>query len=285
MEGPMHGSARPNTKLSRSLLAAVVLLVISLFAGVRAAPADAPFRAFQADSLWNVPAAEKGQITSGNPYSGEFTSYDPTMNISGIPPDIRYAKPTFEASPSDPCRTVNVRHADWAFGNVEYHGECVPVPPGTAAAAGTDGHLLIISADKTRAWVFWRCKQGGDGGPPCTEANVLAGGYDTANMAVWDLTGDGLATCCNNATGRGSGTPLVTTTLTAEEALAGFHHALGITVPRVSRDYIYPPAVKSDGSCGSCGVKYGMLFVLRSDYDPGAGASIGIRNLVQALKT
>ena len=93
-------------------------------------------------------------------------------------------------------------------------------------------------------------------------------------MAVWDLTGNGLADCCNNATGRGSGTPLVTTTLTAEEALHGFQHALGITVPRVSRDYIYPPAVKSDGSLRLRGIKYGMLFVLRPDYPvPPAPAS------------
>src|SRR4051794_38681495 len=285
MEEPMHGSALPKTKSVRSLLAAVVLLVIALAVGVRAAPADAPFRAFESTSLWNVPAAQKGEITSDNPYAGEFTSYSSTMEVSGIPPDIKYAKPTFTAKPGDPCRTVEVRHPDWAFGNVEYHGECVPVPAGTVAAAGTDGHLLIISADEKRAWVFWRCKMGDDGGAPCTEANVLAGHYETANMAVWDLTGPGLATCCNNATGRGSGTPLVTTTLTAEESIAGFQHALGLTVPRVSRDYIYPPAVKSDGSCGSCGIKYGMLFVLRSDYQLPATASDGVRNLAAALKT
>src|SRR3954454_15374852 len=176
MEEPMHGSARPKTKPVRSLLATLVLLVIALTAAdVSAAPADAPFRAFQSTSIWNIPAAAKGQITSGNPYPGEFTSYHSTMDISGIPPDIKYAKPTFTAKPGDPCRPVDVRHADWAFGNVEYHGECVPVPAGAAAAAGTDGHLLIISADHTRAWVFWRCKMGSDSGPPCTEANVLAG--------------------------------------------------------------------------------------------------------------
>src|SRR6478609_815595 len=114
----MHGSAAPKTKALRPLFVAVALLMIALTAGVRPAAADVPFRAFQSTSLWNVPAANKGQITGDNPYAGEFTSYSSTMEISGIPPDIKYAKPTFNAKPGDPCRTVKIRHADWAFGNV-----------------------------------------------------------------------------------------------------------------------------------------------------------------------
>ena len=117
------------------------------------------------------------------------------MNISGIPPDISVR----EADLRGQRRAT--RAAPWTsatptgrFGNVEYHGECVPVPAGTAAAAGTDGHLMIVSADRTRAWAFWRCKMGSDSGAPCNEANVLAGRLRAANMAVWDLTGDGSPT-------------------------------------------------------------------------------------------
>ena len=80
------------------LLAAQVAVM-----GVLAQPASAaPFRAFSDSSPWNIPAAEKGAISSGNPYAGQFTSYDSTMNISGIPPHVDYAKPTFFASPGDP---------------------------------------------------------------------------------------------------------------------------------------------------------------------------------------
>ena len=89
--------------------------------------------------------------------------------------------------------------------------------------------------------------------------------------------------CC--ATARGSGTPLIPTTIRAEEALTGINHALGVTVPHVSGDYIYPPATHSDGSLGANGIKYGMLFVLRADYPVPANASIGERNVIQALKT
>jgi hypothetical protein len=60
---------------------------------------------------------------------------------------------------------------------------------------------------------------------------------------------------------------------------------MGITVPRVSSSYLYPVASKSDGSAGPDAVKYGMLFVLRSDYPVPAGAGIGERNVIQALKT
>ena len=195
--------------------------------------------------------------------------------------DHDYAKPIFQAAAGDPCRTVKVRNPDWAFGNVEYFGECVPVPRGVQAAAGSDGHLEVVSADGTKSWAMWRCKQGSDSGAPCTEANVLGNRYEVANMAVWDRTGLGVADCCRNATGRGSGTPLYPTVLSASDAKNGFQHALGIIVPRVASTWLYP-AAKSDGSCG-CAIKYGMLFVLRADY-PETG-SVGRVNVIRALKT
>ena len=161
-------------------------------------------------SPWNVPAAQKGTITQGNPYASLFTSYDPGLVLGGGPAgssshDHGYAKPIFQASPGDPCRTVLVRNPDWAFGNVEYFGECVPVPRGVQAATGSDGHLEVVSADGTKSWAMWRCKQGSDSGTPCSEANVLAGRYQVANMAVWDRTGLGVADCCRNATGKARG--------------------------------------------------------------------------------
>src|SRR6185437_6858907 len=75
------------------------------------------------------------------------------------------------------------------------------------------------------------------------------------------------------------------TTLRADEALNGVNHALGITVPSVSSDYVYPPASHSDGNDGPAAIKYGMLFVLRADYPVPPNASIGERNVIQALKT
>src|SRR4051812_26661525 len=242
--------------------------------------------AFAPNSPWNTPAAQRGTVSGDNPYASLFLSYDDSLVLGGGPAgsdshDHDYAKPTYFASPGDPCRPIHVRHADWAHGNIQYQGECVPVPSGVQAAGGSDGHLEVISADRTRGWAMWRCNQGGDGGAPCSEANVLAGGYDAANVSVWDFGGVGVAECCGNATGRGSGTPLYPTVLTAADAVTGFQHALGITVPHVSSSFIYP-AAKSDGSCG-CPLKYGMLFILRPDFPE--NGSVGRGNVIRALKT
>ena len=55
----------------------------------------------------------------------------------------------------------------------------------------------------------------------------------------------------------------------------------GSPIPHVAKDYLYP-ATHSDGGSGT--VKYGMLFVLRPDYPVSAGASLGERNIIAALK-
>jgi hypothetical protein len=147
------------------------------------------------------------------------------------------------------------------------------VPAGVTPASGSDGHLTVVSADRRTAWEFWRCTAAGPGG------------YRTEVIVQWDLTGPGYASKQGDNSARGSGTPLISTTLRADEAVNGVDHALGITVPSVSSSYIYPPASHADGNDGPNAIKYGMRFVLRADYQPPAGASIGVRNVVQALKT
>jgi hypothetical protein len=54
-------------------------------------------------------------------------------------------------------------------------------------------------------------------------------------------------------------------------------------VPSVAADYVFP-ATHSDGDLGPEAVKYGMLFVLRPDFPVPAGASLGERNIIAALK-
>ena len=182
------------------------------------------------------PRGGEGAISSGNPYADQFTSYDPTMNISGIPPHIDYAKPTFFASPGDPEVPVRVTEPDWApKGDLEWDGRPVPLPLGAAPAPGSDGHLTIVSADRRTAWEFWACR------------SADATGIVTQVVAQWDLTGPGYSSLGNNNSARGSGTPLISTTLRADEALGGIEHAIGLTIPYASSDYVRPVAVKSDG--------------------------------------
>jgi hypothetical protein len=261
---------------ARTTACIVTLLALTglALATATSAPAAPAWRAFAPSSPWNVPAAPQS-IAPGNPYASQFAgSSGFTMKISGTPDNPRYSSPIFFAQPGDPVANVKVGQPSWApRGNTKWNGQPIPVPAGVAPASGSDGHLTVVSADRGTAWEFWRCTAAG------------AGGYTTEVIVQWDLTGPGYASVRGDNSARGSGTPLISTTLRADEALNGVNHALGITVPHVSSGYIYPPASHSDGGGGNNGIQYGMLFVLRSDYAPPAGSGIGERNVIQALKT
>lgn len=232
------------------------------------------WRPFRDDSPWNEPASQKGTPTADNPYLSDFASQP--LEISGIPngggSGTAYAKPIFFAKPGDPVASVSVGEPSWISPPLKWDGNPIPVPAGVAPASGSDGHLTIVSADRRTAWDMWRATEAGPAG------------YVTEVIAQWDLTGSGVASSSNNSA-RGSGVPVIPSTLRADEALNGVNHALGITVPRVSSDYVYPPASHSDGGLGPDSIKYGMLFVLRPDYPVPADAGVGERNVIQALKT
>jgi hypothetical protein len=196
------------------------------------------------------------------------------MKLSGTPDNPTYSSPIYFAAPGDPVAHVSVGQPSWSpLGATKHDGRPVPVPAGVAPAPGPDGHLTVVSADRRTAWEFWRCTAAGPGG------------YTTDVIVQWDLTGPGYASRPGDNSARGSGTPLIATTLRAEEALTGIEHALGITVPSVASEYLYPPASHSDGNDGPNAIKYGTRFVLRPDYEPPAGSSVGERNVVHGLKT
>ena len=261
--------SRPHIGSVRAALAALVTAA----ALATAAPAAAApvFRAFSPTSPWNVPAVQDG---SGNPYSGQFTSYSSQLGISGLPGDAAYASPVFFASPGDPATSDVHLTTDWSpTKDLKWDHKAIPIPPGTYPAPGSDGHMTIVSADGTKDWEFWRA----------TKAS--SSGITAAVIVQWDLTGPGYSRSGDENSARGSGTPLISTSLRAEEALNGVTHALGITVPSVAHDYLFPVASHSDGDGGSGSVKYGMRFVLRPDYPVPGNASVGVRNVIAGLKT
>ena len=243
-----------------------------LASSLATAATAAVWKPFAPSSPWNLPAAPKGGTTA-NPFASQFTSYRSTLEISGIPEGgvhgTAYAKPIFFASPGDPqyvWKTVNT----WVKGDIHYQGEPIPLPAGTMQASGSDGHLTIVTADRHYAYDMWR-------------ADVAT---RTAYAIVrFDLTGEGVASVrTNNTSARGSGAPIIPTTIRAEEAVNGIDHALGLTIPAASSTYNYP-ATHTDGDLGPDAVRYGMLFVLRADYPVPAGATLGERNIIKALKT
>ena len=260
-----------NTRRVPGLGALVATACAAAFGVLTAIPAPAAgaWRAFAPTSPWNVPAALKGSIAPSNPFAPQFTSYSSTLEISGVAPDNEWSKPIFFAKPGDPARTWTDQN-DWAKGDIRYQGEPIPMPAGAHEATGSDGHLTIVTADRRYAYAVWR-------------ADVARRSAET--IVRFDLTGAGIpGDRDDNTSARGSGTPVIPTTVRAEEALTGIDHALGLTVPSVSGDYLFP-ATHTDGDLGSNAVKYGMLFVLRPDFPVPSGASIGERNIIAALKT
>jgi hypothetical protein len=265
--------ARENERIRacRALRAGLVFATLLLvLAGPAATPAGAIFRAFSRSSPWNVTAVP---TAPSNPFAGGFAdSPGFTMKLSGTPDNITHGSPVFFAASGDPTAPVSITQPDWTpKGKTKWDGKPVPVPIGVAPAPGTDGHLTVVSARKDVAWEFFGCTQAG------------AMGYVTKVIVQWDLTGPGYSTEWENTSARGSGMPLISTSLRADEALRGIQHALGITVPRVSADYVFP-AAHSDGRQGPGAIKYGMRFVLRPDYPVPPNASIGVQNVIYALK-
>src|SRR5690349_6699845 len=239
----------------KSLLIATVLLG-SLAAFAQPAEA-AGWRAFSATSPWNVPAAQKGAISGSNPFASQFTSYSSTLEISGVAPDNQWGKPIYFAAPGDPAYPWTDLNG-WAKGDIAYQGEPIPMPAGAHQATGSDGHLTIVTADRRYEYDMWR-------------ADVST--RTAATIVRFDLAGDGVpGVRSDNTSARGSGTPIIPTTIRAEEAVGGIDHALGLTVPHVASAYLYP-ATHSDGSAGP--IEYGMLFVLRPDFPVPATASLG----------
>jgi hypothetical protein len=255
----------------RSVPAMVVALATCAAAVLVPAPANARggWRPFAPTSPWNVPAAQKGGITTSNPFASQFTSYSSSLEISGVAPDSKWGKPIFFAGPGDPEYRWTDQNG-WAKGDIRYQGEPIPMPAGAHQATGSDGHLTIVTADRRYEYDMWR-------------ADVS--GHTAETIVRFDLAGGGVPADRNdNTSARGSGTPLISTTIRAEEALTGIDHAVGLTVPSVAGDYVFP-ATHSDGDLGSNSVKYGMLFVLRPDFPVSAGAGRGERNIIVALKT
>lgn len=176
--------------------------------------------------------------------------------------------------------------------------EPIPIPDSMEAATGSDGHLCVVSADLSTAWDMWEARQGGvstphyadtagtgpDGHQAITQAWTTTNGFRCGALAKWDLTGPGYSTVAGDNSARGSGTPLLPTTLRAHEAAYGIQHALHFEIPG---NYVLPtyvaPASKSDGNVGT-GNYYGQLFVLNPAFSYPPNSTRAVKNIIDCLK-
>jgi hypothetical protein len=236
-----------------------------------------PWRPFSTDSPWNTPAEQKGSLVA-NPYPAEdWLTYGDGLLVGGGPCgssdwDYGYRKPIYFAGPDDPVTTnVTLTLPAWQpSGDLAWDGRPIPVPAGATPAEGTDGHLTIVDASGGVAFELWRA----------TSASPL--GITAGVVSMYRLDGPGYSSQPGENSARGSGMPVIGTTLRAEDAYFGIHHALGFVVPSVQSDFVAPPASKSDGNGGA--MRYGELYVLRPDYPISPDAPRGVRNVLTALK-
>ena len=249
---------------------------------------------FSRDSPWNRPASTHGKpVRVPRSWIGDFNGEngDPL----GIERSWEQGKAVFQARRSDPkdatfrlapasqcfndpngCRSFQPEDPDQIV-RPDGSGspDRIPIPrdvrcPGLPKVDDDhDRALVVISADRKTAWEFWHCTHVATRSEPwytaavATRWDIDSHGNRPANSGYQDeqLTGDG------SPSARGSGIPLVITTITPSEALRGIDHAIGLTVNEVDDRWVNPPASHSDGCRGCSHLRYGMLFVLDPKFD------------------
>ena len=272
-------------------------------------PTCAPY--FNEDSPWNkVAGLYPASVPIPPTWLADFDGGTGVTPLQ-ISRSWDHGKAIFKAAPADPVTaTYRIADASQCFDDVAgciswqptdpTHRvadetaavpDRIPIPAGVRCPAlplidnRHDRALTIVSADGRTAWELWHC----------THAATPAEPWYTAAVATtWSLDPDDPSTLSRgyqegvgsvgSTSARGSGTPLLTTTVTPREAVRGIHHALGLTVVNASNLYVNPPASHTDG-CPDCGsLRYGMLFVLDPAFKPARRLQIGDLNVILALK-
>jgi hypothetical protein len=268
------------------------------------------WRPFSPNSPWNKkaddiasPPGSKTGIQTGT--GAWLAPGEAGLDVGGCPPgtgcmqDRPFNKPIcFGESDQSTAQAPTGPNQRLVLGNIAYAGQKIPLASPCGAATGSDGHLAVTDPARKSAYEWWRCVYLGVWCGPTYGYGVGNGGV----VARWDLTGNGVAnaqdgvapTCCPNRSARGSGTPLISTTIRGEEAVNGIEHAIGCSVSSdVSNRFLYPPAVNTDGLLTSGGSRYGELYTLRSNFltdhptNPTRGQpwSRGELNIINALMT
>jgi hypothetical protein len=263
---------------------------------------------FNENSPWNkASSAFSAPVPVPSTWLDDFDGVDSTRPLN-FANSWDHGKAIFKASASDPVTaTYRIADASQCFNDPAGCGvwqpsdpthrvadetapspEHVPIPAGVRCPGlptvddEHDRALSVISADGKTAWEFWHCTHAATPQEPW---------YTAAVAAKWSLDSDdpsqagaGYQDTMGSTSARASGTPLLPTTVTPREAISGIHHPLGLTVMSVSDGFVNPPASHTDGCAGCSHLRYGMLFVLRSNFKSPRWPQIGELNIIQALK-
>ena len=273
-------------------------------------PACAPY--FNEASPWNRAAAEYPASVPVPPaWLPDFDGGTGTTSLQ-MARSWEHGKAIFKAAPGDPV-TATFRIADatqcfddpagcvaWQPADPTHRvadetaavPERIPIPAGVRCPGlplidnDHDRALTIVSADGRTAWELWHCTHAATPQEPWYTAGVATKWSldpDDPSSLSRGFQDEGLGSV-GSTSARGSGTPLLTTTVTPLEAVRGIHHPLGLTVARVSNLYENPPASPTDGCAACSNLRYGMLFVLDPAFRPARQPRLGDLNVIQALK-
>jgi hypothetical protein len=220
-------------------------------------------RFYSTTSFWNIPIGANPPIESNSTTLvqnslGSYTSAAPFDNREyGVA--LAYACATNKVY-TVPCTLYGSPSCTPGGLGVQF-----PIPAGTTAATGTDGHLVVVY-------------QALDGSPYAgKELDMWGGAYNSTNdtwsartVVVNDLYGWG-ATCprggqCNGA--NAAGFSLLGGAIRPEEIAQGhIDHALALDTPLVMANYIACPATHTDGQTNAPYLPEGALIQLDPSYN------------------
>jgi len=146
-----------------------------------------------------------------------------------------WSAPVYYPEPSDPLFTVRCMER---WGRCEVEGMQVRIPDQARAAAGGDGHIVVVDQASGWEYDFWQVRSKPRGGG---ELNISWGGRTR-------LDGDGLD---SNSTGAMFGR-LAGIIRAPELEVGEINHALYMVASCDSGEFVYP-AMKTGRSCSSIG--------------------------------
>lgn len=218
------------------------------------------WRPFAADSPWNVPIGPSPAIdpASDTLIEAFATSSQWAFLDVAIP---QFSVPVYWVDDSVPLVNVQVNRV---AGEGFKDDSRVPIPPGAAAAAGSDAHLAIIHRVTGREWDFWRAANN-NGRWTCEVCAAI----DTRGSGVRPYPEQTIPDWRDAHGSRACGFPLSAGLITVDELRAGrIEHALAIGYPGIRGRYFKPPASTAQVQFGSISETFGVPCGGKMQLDP-----------------
>lgn len=248
--------------LSLGCLLLSAILCTSLSAG------DAPVhprRFFSDDSFWNQKIPDNPEI---DPRSEEWIAIlktDPSGKNFGININ-KYTIPVYRVTSETPTAVIAEASPRWGQ-SPGFSGAPVPIPERFEPSPGTDQHLTMVDYERGLIWDMWHVTKDENGNWVSNTGMI----YELDGPGVFDP--DQFPIKVNQSIheygpGRAAGVPVLAGTIMYDEVQSGtIQHRLAGAVRFVAyQEYVYPPAIWTDGNYGG-GIPEGAILQLDPELD------------------